>query len=271
MTNDQPLEMCSAARTHPGRVRTRNEDAMLDRGEIGLWAVADGMGGHSRGDWASAQVVRHLGGIEPPVSPQRLLREARERIHLAHDEICAAAESNGAEGVIGCTVVALMASGRHFACLWAGDSRLYRWRNGHLEQLSRDHSRVQEMIDAKLLSPAEAMAHPQANVITRAVGVGELELDTLTDRIEPKDVLLLCTDGLDKMISEAEIAECLAGHDPTKAVDDLIDRALERGGRDNVTVVVIAWGGEAGGDEAGGDDDDTIRITLAPLLDGDGA
>lgn len=265
MTNDNPLEYTSAARTHPGRVRTRNEDAMLDRGEIGLWAVADGMGGHSRGDWASAQVVRHLSAIEPPTSAQQFLREVRERIHLAHDEICAQAENNGGAGVIGCTVVALMAFGRHFACLWAGDSRLYRWRQGRLEQISRDHSRVQEMIDANLLSPAEAMAHPQANVITRAVGVAELELATLTDRVEPDDVMLLCTDGLDKMMSDDEIGECLAGNDPTMAADALIDRALERGGRDNVTVVVVAWGGAPQDD-----DDDTIRTTIRQVAEGTG-
>jgi serine/threonine protein phosphatase PrpC len=245
----------SAARTHPGRVRSRNEDAMLDRGEIGLWAVADGMGGHSRGDWASAQVVRHLSAIPRPESAQNLLRDVRAALNAAHDEICAMAASNGGEGVIGCTVVALMGVGRFYACLWAGDSRLYRLRGGVLEQLSRDHSRVQEMIDANLLSPGEAMAHPQANVITRAIGVGDLELDIKTDRIEPGDVLLLCTDGLDKMMSDDDIAECLTGRSADAAADDLIARALDRGGRDNVTVVVVEC-------SAGADDDETVWTTV---------
>jgi serine/threonine protein phosphatase PrpC len=258
VSNDVLGQIASAARTHPGRVRTRNEDAVLNRGEIGLWAVADGMGGHSRGDWASAQVVHHLSQVPSPSSASQFLNDVRAAIHAAHDEIRAAVEGGASEGVIGCTVVAVMMFGHHFACLWAGDSRLYRLRGGRLQQLSRDHSRVQEMIDANLLSPAEAHAHPHANIITRAVGVGDLELDLLTEQLDVGDAMLLCTDGLDKMVSDDDIAECLAGRPPEEAANALIERALERGGRDNVTVVVISYS------ENGGEEDDTIRTVMAP-------
>lgn len=135
---------------------------MLDRGEIGLWAVADGMGGHSRGDWASEQVVRHLSEVPAPDSAQQLLRDVRAAIQAAHDEIRAAAQGNDGEGVIGCTTVALMIFSGHFARLWAGDSRLYRLRDGRLEQFSRDHSRVQELIDDDAIAACLAGAPPAA-------------------------------------------------------------------------------------------------------------
>ncbi len=112
--------------------------------------------------------------------------------------------------MVGSTVVALLAFGAFFACLWAGDSRLYRYRNGEFLQLSRDHSQVQEMVDAGMLTPEAAERHPYANIITRAVGTSpELELDKLTDRLAPDDLFLLCSDGLSKMVGDDEIAAIL--------------------------------------------------------------
>ena len=235
-----PVEIRAAARTHPGRVRSRNEDAMLDHAAIGLWAVADGMGGHSRGEWASALVVDGLGRLPQPQSAQSFVRDVRTSIQASHAEIRATAEANGGDGVIGCTIVTLMVFGHHFACLWAGDSRLYRFNQAGLKLISHDHSRVQELVDAELLSEAEAMAHPQANVITRAVGFGELDLDMRTAALEPGDVLLLCSDGLTRELPDAQM-ETLLGADGTldELCERLVQAANKAGGHDNITCVLV--------------------------------
>ena len=136
-----------------------------------------------------------------------------------------------------------MISGRHFACVWAGDSRLYLWRGGQLRQLTRDHTEAQALAEAGIMSLAEAERQTDQNAIARAVGGEEiLELETLQAALEDGDFLLLCTDGLTKMASDAEIAATLGRLAPQMAVDRLRDLALERGGIDNVTIVAVRFG-----------------------------
>ena len=136
-------------------------------------------------------------------------------------------------------IVALLFFRHHFSCVWAGDSRLYLLRGQHLRQISRDHSRVQELVDQGLLTPEEARRDPRGNVITRAVGAQEqLELDMVHERFLPGDVFLLCSDGLTKTVEDHEIETMLQAPAAT-AVTALISAALERGAPDNVTVVVI--------------------------------
>lgn len=230
----------SEAITHPGAVRPRNEDAMVDRTEIGLWAVADGAGGHGSGDVASHAIAEALAGIPDGLSAAELLAQLRLRLTAVHAELQAEAERRGPGKLLASTVVVLLARGGHFACLWAGDSRIYMLRGGTFSRVTRDHSLVQELVDAGTLSEEEAEAHPQANVITRAIGGhGELALDKLSGRVAPGDRFLLCSDGLFKAVPEAEIAACLAaGH----GANDLINLALERGARDNVTAIVVDIG-----------------------------
>lgn len=230
--------LVSAAVTHPGAVRTRNEDSFVDRPDLGLWAVADGAGGHGAGDYASNAVREALDSIPPGLSAAEMLAQLRLRLAAVNGALREAAARRGPGRVIASTVVALLARGDHFACLWAGDSRAYLLRGGALQRLSKDHSLVQELLDQGAIGEAEAEDHPQGNVITRAVGAAPtLELDKVTGRVVPGDRFLLCSDGLIRVVREAEIAEALAAGD---AAESLVRLAVERGARDNVTVVTLA-------------------------------
>jgi protein phosphatase/serine/threonine-protein phosphatase Stp1 len=224
--------------SHRGTVRERNEDAFVDRGDIGLWAVADGAGGHEAGDVASAAVVAALAGIPVGLSAAEVLAQVRLRLAQVHADLQRLSGDRPGGRTSVTTVVALLVRGDHFACLWAGDSRAYLLRDGALCQVTRDHSLVQEMVESGLLAPEDAEAHPQANVITRAVGSKEaLELDKVSGRLQAGDVLLLCTDGLFKALPESQIADLLAaGGGP----EPLLERALSAGARDNVTVLTVA-------------------------------
>jgi serine/threonine protein phosphatase PrpC len=234
--------LSSAMATHVGAVRRHNEDAGLDRREIGLWAVADGMGGHAAGEVASQLIVDSLSAIEAPADPGGFLAEVRTRLSNANLKLIEEAARRGTP-VVGSTVVVLLAHGEFFACLWAGDSRLYRLRNGELRRLTRDHSQVWEMVEAGVLDEAAAEHHASANIITRAVGAQpDLVLDKVSDRLAADDLFLLCTDGLSKMVPDREIAELLRGAPLPLIPEALIAAALARGGRDNVTVVVVRIG-----------------------------
>ncbi|WP_232830560.1 PP2C family serine/threonine-protein phosphatase [Oceanicella sp. SM1341] len=227
------------ARTHPGLVREVNEDAVLARPHPGLWAVSDGMGGHAGGDFASRTVVETLDALPAWLGPAELMHAARDAVQEAHARIAAEAAARG--GVtIGATVVILVLAGAHFLCLWAGDSRLYRLRAGALELLSLDHSVVGEMVEAGALTWEEAEHHPQANQITRAVGVGEvLEIDKRRGELRPGDRFLLCSDGLTRHLGPEELLRALRDVPPAEAAGRLVEQALAGGGSDNVSVIVV--------------------------------
>jgi protein phosphatase/serine/threonine-protein phosphatase Stp1 len=222
--------------TDVGTVRSRNEDAFIDRTDIGLWAVADGAGGHGAGDVASAAVIAALAALPVDLPPAEKLAEVRGRLAEVHAALQQQAEGS-ASGIIATTVVVMLAHGDHFACLWAGDSRAYLLRDGAFSRITRDHSLVQELVDQGTLAEEDAEKHPQANVITRAVGGGgELELDKVSGRFAAGDLVLLCTDGLFKALPEHVIGELLmAGAGP----EQLLAKAIENHARDNVTAVTI--------------------------------
>ncbi|HEV2674190.1 MAG TPA: protein phosphatase 2C domain-containing protein [Aliidongia sp.] len=237
--------VASAAATDTGTVRKQNEDAFLDRPDIGLWVVADGMGGHDDGQLASNAIVQALGSMAEPADGASFIGEVRSRLAEVNEQLVATAAARDGHAVIGSTVVALMTFGRFFACLWAGDSRLYQFRHGRLTQVTRDHSQVQEMVDAGLLAPDQAEHHPLGNVITRAVGVGPvLELDKTSDPLEQDDIFLLCSDGLFKAMEDETVSRILAEASFEDVPRTLIDAALAGGSKDNVTVVVIRIGPE---------------------------
>lgn len=227
----------SWAVSHPGSVRTHNEDAFVDRPEIGLWAVADGAGGHDAGEVASGMLKAALESIPVGLSASELLAQVRLRVADVHEDLREQAEARGPRSIIASTLVVLLARDGHFACLWAGDARAYVLRGGSIAQVTRDHSLVQELIEAGAITPEEAEGHPRANVITRAVGAAEaLELDKVSNRLAAGDRFLLCSDGLNKTLSDAELAALLGGAEPGAA---LIEAALARRATDNVTVVAI--------------------------------
>ena len=230
----------STERTDVGMVRQHNEDACMARPDLGIWAVADGMGGHSAGDLASAMIIERLGELrfEPRLSHAvDEVETTLEDVNTALRELAASRDTS----TIGSTVVTLLIRGSHGVCLWAGDSRIYRVRDGQLEQLTQDHALVADLVDRGLLTAEQAANHPQSNLVTRAVGAADaLKLDVEIFTIRPGDQFVLCSDGLDKELSDPEIRATVAHHPPSRVADALVELALARGSRDNVTVVAVA-------------------------------
>ena len=223
--------------SHSGAVRSHNEDSFVDRSDIGLWAVADGAGGHDAGEIASGMLKAALEAIPEGLSASEMLAQLRLRVAEVHQSLREQAEQRGPRSIIASTIVVLLARDGHFACLWAGDARGYLLRDGVLTQVTRDHSLVQELVDAGAITPEEAEGHPRANVITRAVGAAEeLDLEKISNRMTAGDRFLLCSDGLNKTLSDAEVAGLLGDADPAER---LIAEALARRATDNVTVVAV--------------------------------
>lgn len=229
----------SASKSHVGMVRQVNEDACLDLPENRLWVVADGMGGHAAGDYVSSLIVDSLRGL--PVG--RSLDEYTAALRTELTRVNAAVrEETANRGVtmMGSTVVVLAARGLRGVCLWAGDSRLYRLRDGELERISRDHSYVQDLQDSGLLSEADAQVHPRANIVTRAIGVeAQLELSVVDLLIAPGDSYLLCSDGLNKTVEDHEIRDVLSHAEPDEIARSLVHLGLNRGAPDNITTLVV--------------------------------
>jgi protein phosphatase len=224
--------------THPGKVRPRNEDAVLARADVGLWAVADGMGGHDAGDLASQLIIQALDGISSTTTAMQLLEETETRIFEANRQIIDISRQRGG-AVIGSTVAILLISEDHYACIWAGDSRLYLVSHGTVRQVSRDHTEVEEMIASGVMTSEEARHLPQ-NVITKAVGVHKTpELEIVTGAFEESDIFVLCSDGLTKHVSDKEILQQVSSGSAQSSCDALVELALNRGGLDNITVVVV--------------------------------
>jgi protein phosphatase len=229
----------SSARSDVGRVREINEDACLDQPDKGRWAVADGMGGHAVGDLASRLVVDTLSQMSPPASMKRFIADARTRLQVANRQLREEAARRQVQR-IGSTVVVLLACDRFCGYLWAGDSRLYLYRQGQLRQLTRDHSHVEELRLQGRLTDEEARHHPAQHMITRAVGATDrLTLDEDAIEVADGDVFLLCSDGLSNEVTNDEILTTLANVDCHRASEELVDIALARGGRDNISAVVV--------------------------------
>jgi serine/threonine protein phosphatase PrpC len=234
------LSFRSASRSDAGAVRSHNEDAVLDRPEARLWAVADGMGGHLDGAAASRLVTETLGALGSFSSGYAFLTGVAEAITGANQMLVARAAQFAEGGVTGATVVALLVEEAHAACVWAGDSRAYHLNAEGLHRLTRDHSLLQELVDSGALSLEAAAIDRRGNIVTRAVGAtAELELDRAFAAVAPGDRFLLCSDGLTGMVADEEIAEALKASDPDASADLLLALALGRGATDNVTLVVI--------------------------------
>ena len=231
----------SGGATDTGKTRKINQDAYLDRPDLGLWAVADGMGGHRDGGMASRLLVDRLGRLAHPQLLGTAVETACKIIEDANLHLVDAAARQGGE-IIGSTIVAMMAVGDHCAILWAGDSRAYRLRKGELTQLTLDHTQVQEMVEQGLLTRAQADQHPLSNVLVRAVGGDvELEVDRRIEALLDGDRYLLCSDGLLKEVTEDGIVRMLDQPDPQETARSLVQAACDAGGRDNVTVVVMDY------------------------------
>jgi serine/threonine protein phosphatase PrpC len=224
--------------THTGKVRQRNEDSYLVRTDAGLWAVADGMGGHEAGDIASRLVMAALDTITVPESAIELLEECESRVLYANRQIIEMSRSRGG-AVIGTTIAILLISDEHYACVWAGDSRIYLVRHGAISQLSRDHTELEELIASGAVTLEESKNWP-SNIITHAIGVEENpELEVITGDFAADDIFVICSDGLTKHVHEHEILSYVSTGDAQTSCNALVDLTLERGAADNVTIIVV--------------------------------
>ena len=228
----------SSAITDPGNVREANEDAIFDRPQSGLWVVADGMGGHEAGEVASGAIVAGLSQIAEIEQASKFVDTVEDCLIDVNRRLFAASSSQGK--VMGSTVAAVLALPGHCMCMWAGDSRVYRLRNFELEELTTDHSEVEELIAEGSLKREDAEGYPGENVITRAVGgEEELYLEVKLFEMAHKDRYLVCSDGLYKDVEFDEIQEILSDGDITSACQRLIACAKSRRCSDNVSVIGV--------------------------------
>ena len=249
------MRIASGGATDVGRVRTNNEDCFRIVVALNLFVLSDGMGGEAHGEIASAMavetIVKHCLDIETnpaarivgPTQPNWSARTKRlsTAFHLANKNIFNSAEEHAEQHGMGATLTAAWIDGANLSIAHVGDSRAYLLRGGSLLQLTRDHSLVAEQVRRGILSPAEAEESDMQSVLLRALGAqAEIEVDAEEHTVFPRDVLLLCSDGLTRMVTEPEIAGTLqAETDPVRAAEKLIALANERGGPDNITVVIV--------------------------------
>jgi len=233
------LRFRSALRTHPGLVRAANEDAAIARDDASLWVVADGMGGHENGQWASRTLIDQFETLALGIDPQTRGAAIIGALEAGNRAINAAAVAAGKQ--MGTTAVLLHCEADDVLLLWVGDSRIYRLRGARLEQLTRDHTLVQELVDRGSLAADEAESHPMSHVLSRAVGTeAALRYDSRTDKAQAGDRYLLCSDGLTKVVPEGTMATLLGQGSIDAAADRLIERTLSGGAPDNCTVVVLS-------------------------------
>ncbi|MCG5233971.1 PP2C family protein-serine/threonine phosphatase [Xanthobacter oligotrophicus] len=225
--------------THQGCIRTANEDSYLMRPGTGLWAVSDGMGGHQAGQIASSLVVEELSHVKECGTASGFLAECTRGLVSANARLRYQAQAMKVD-TIGATVVLLLVRGNAYACIWSGDSRIYRVRDSEITQLTRDHSEAEELVARGVISREEATNWPRRNVVTRAIGVTEEpELEIVDGLAKLGDTFVLCSDGLTIHVDDDEICDLVSKSEASDASAALMKLALERGGRDNVTVVVV--------------------------------
>ncbi len=241
MTEDKKhVNWTSTKRTNLGNVRKVNEDSVLVHATENLWVVADGMGGHDAGDVASKQITEALSNIKLGDSFTDNIDLLEDTLLLVNQQLIEYAQQKFTGRTVGSTVVLMYAQHEFAACMWAGDSRLYRWRADSLEQLTNDHSQVAALLESGLIESEEAIDHPASNIITRAVGASDsLQLDVRAVDIAEGDVYLLCSDGLYNEVDNATIASELQGATLEQAADQLVASCLAGNAQDNVSLIII--------------------------------
>ena len=250
------MQISWAARTDPGLRRSRNEDSFCANPDLGLFVVADGMGGHAGGEVASALAVNEIQTIietTTTLGPQDTWpapfdshvgmdgNRLKAGFSMANFRIAQRVEKTEELRGMATTAVAILFSGGKAALAHVGDSRAYRLRAGRLTRLTADHSWVEEQIQAGMLTEAAAREHPWRNIVTRALsGTDDLNVDVTELEIEAGDRLLLCSDGLPTVVPDDEIEKMVSGSTDLQAVcDELVSRANAAGGPDNVTAIVV--------------------------------
>ena len=236
----RPIKWNTSSDTNVGMVRSVNEDSIMQNPKVGLWAVADGMGGYEAGDVASNMIVSSLSEIQKSEHLAHFVDNIEDKIIDANHRILEYSEIMHDGRMLGSTIVTLLIKGQVGVCLWAGDSRLYMLRNNQLQQISRDHSHVQELLDQGSITEEDAANHPDGNVITRAIGTSnELYVDINTFNVQVGDTFLLCSDGLYNAVDENEIEYYMKNEDTDNAVKQLVVKSLENGASDNVSIIIV--------------------------------
>lgn len=235
--------------TDVGRRREHNEDTLLVDTGIGVFAVADGMGGHAAGEVASNMAIETLsetlkseGWPEGEQDTRKVTDSLRSSIEQANEQICQSVQSREEWRGMGTTIVVLALTGGQAVIGHVGDSRAYLLRDGALERLTSDHSWVNEQVKLGLLTDEDAQRHPMRNIVTRALGNrSNAEVDFNICPVQEGDTFLLCSDGLNTMLEDREIRDLLTekAEDPESACGALVDAANSRGGEDNTTVIVL--------------------------------
>lgn len=232
-----------ACLTDTGITRTLNEDTYIDCPELGLWVIADGMGGYEGGEIASEIAVNH---IQTKVAEGEPLTDA---LYSAHEAVLYAAENGLGKKGMGTTAVALLIKDNRYQIAWVGDSRAYLWDKRQFIQLTHDHSVVQELIDFGAITKDEAFNHPDRNIITQALGSpisSDLRVDSVNGQLRNGQMVLLCSDGLTTEVRDEDINRMLSTKDTEKdKTKQLIEAALESGGKDNVTAVIVSFSVES--------------------------
>lgn len=228
------------ALTDQGCRRSHNEDSILSRAGDGIFVVADGMGGHAAGDVASQMVTDALAGVTTEGSFPTVVDRFDDAMIDINRAIRQHSEEHFGGKTMGCTLISMLSERGVGVCMWAGDSRLYRVRDGEMVQISRDHDPLEELVESGAITPEQADEHPDSSVITRAVGGSpELYLDIIAFDVLPRDVYLLCSDGLYREVLRDEIHQILGNEEPAeRTAKTLLNLSLERGARDNVSVIV---------------------------------
>ena len=228
----------SVAQTDVGTVRKANEDSYFESSNSEVWCVADGMGGHARGDVASHMITQDLSQLISESENKVLVENIVNCIEVVNRKLVALSKQK--QSIVGSTVAILLFENNKAHCIWAGDSRIYRIREGRIQRITRDHSQVEEMIDAGLIKPEEADSHPESNIITRAVGASsQLDLEIRTYDLKFSDKFILCSDGLNNVFSDQELENILRTTSLNLITEHFINEAIVRKARDNVTVLVI--------------------------------
>ena len=244
MINDSPFKWSSASSSITGNVRKINEDSCLDMPAVGLWVVADGMGGHNAGDVASRMITESLAMVRPQQRPSSVVDDVENRLLAVNNTLYRRSVDVPDAGLSGSTVAVLLVFDRYTISMWAGDSRVYRSRGTVLEQITTDHSEMQEHSLSGIANGGLAGGAVEAaqNVITRAVGgTEELHVDIELRELQNGDHYLICSDGLYKELNEAQIGQYLSTYEPRAACKAMIEHAQKGECIDNVTVATVQF------------------------------
>jgi serine/threonine protein phosphatase PrpC len=225
-----------------GRRRKVNEDAFLDGSKVGMWCVADGLGGHANGELASRMIVDYLARLNRaelfPLAPAQI----DQCMHVVNAQLIALAASHPTGKTMSSTAAVLILGHAQVHCLWAGNCRIYRLRDEKLCQLSHDHNQVRKRRRRVTFSPQQAPSYPYTQAITRAIGINKnLKMEVVSSDLQANDIFLLCSDGLSSVVEDDEIAFILQTKGAKQATKKLIKTALAQKTRDNVTVIAVHY------------------------------